>query len=216
MIMRRWPWIVGWLAAVTLASVVGFVAIALVGVGLAPISGSGGASLSGSVGAIGPVPSPTVGGSVPLVGATAAPSSTPGVRGPFSNGTVPDDTNDSLGNSTKVTKPGTVATSRPRTSTAPSNPGSGQKPAPAVTTVTRSVSTSGGSATARCSSDTITLTAWSPAPGYTVKEVRAGPASSIRVLFTSSSRAVEIKAECDNGAPKFEYEAHDDEGSGDN
>ena len=207
--MRTWQMVTGWVMAVALASAVGFIAIALVGVGLDPLSGPS-PSATGSIGALGsgvatspPTDRPgSSSGQLPVV--TPGPAISP--RGAVA---APDDVSDSVGDSSPAASP------RPSPVT---SGGSGSSPRATTSqalTIARSVNTAGGSATARCTDDRIALSAWSPASGYSVNEVRAGPASSVQVKFESSSRRVEIKAECRSGVPSFEAESRPENRSSD-
>jgi len=207
--MRRWQMVTGWVMAVAVASAVGFIAIALVGVGLDPLSG----------------PSPSAAGSIAALEsgvATSPPSGRPGSSSdqlpvgppgtaisPRGAGAALDDVSDSVGDSSPAVSP------RP-SPVASGVSGSSPRSTPSsASTITRAVSTAGGSATAQCTGDRIALSAWSPAPGYSVDEVSAGPGDSVEVRFESSSRRVDVKAECRSGVPSFQTESRSEDQSND-
>jgi hypothetical protein len=67
--------------------------------------------------------------------------------------------------------------------------------------VTRLLTSSGGTAVARCVEDRVYLVSWSPAQGYRADEVLRGPARVARVSFESSRREVTIEARCGSDGP---------------
>lgn len=91
----------------------------------------------------------------------------------------------------------------PRPSSARPSP-SARHDAPLARTavaVTRLLSSSGGTAVARCQGDRVYLVSWSPAQGYRADEVWRGPGRVARVSFESSRREVTIYAGCVTGTP---------------
>jgi hypothetical protein len=67
----------------------------------------------------------------------------------------------------------------------------------------------GGTVLARCSGGEVTLANWSPATGYAVGEVRAGPAHDGRVTFErgdDDEDGIEVRVECGpDGVPEHEW-----------
>jgi hypothetical protein len=105
----------------------------------------------------------------------------------------------------------------PRPTTGRPSPGPRRDAAPARTAVavTRLLSSSGGTAVARCQDDRVYLVSWSPAQGYRADEVWRGPARVARVSFESSQREVTIEARCVNGTPAGRvYVGWDEPGEG--
>jgi hypothetical protein len=78
----------------------------------------------------------------------------------------------------------------------------------------RSVTTDGGTVTARCVGAVATLVSWSPRTEWGVGGVVAGPASTVRVRFVHESDRIDVSAVCRAGAPVFSSSEGDDE-SGD-
>lgn len=79
--------------------------------------------------------------------------------------------------------------------------------------MTRALTSSGGSAIARCTGGTAYLVSWSPAQGYEVDEYERGPDDRARVKFESESddRKVRITVTCRNGVPVRSVETEVDD-----
>jgi hypothetical protein len=77
------------------------------------------------------------------------------------------------------------------------------------------LSSVGGSVVARCSarseSATAYLVSWSPAQGYSVDEVKRGPAAEVEITFRSQSKQVNVSIQCSSSGPveHVEIEAAD-------
>ncbi len=115
--------------------------------------------------------------------ATAAPSQdpTPAATSPGPEPTAP-----------ATATPGATATPRP-TATQPSPP-------PAAATAT--LSSAGGTVVASCAAGTVRLLAWSPAPGYAVDEVEAGPAAEAEVRFIGGGSRLQVEVTCGATGPE--------------
>jgi hypothetical protein len=80
--------------------------------------------------------------------------------------------------------------------------GSPLEPPPAAP-VSHTFSSPGGTVTAACSGDVITLRYWSPAQGYEADHVVRGPGSSASIRFRQGGRGhgIRLAFACDNGSP---------------
>ena len=76
--------------------------------------------------------------------------------------------------------------------------------------MTAVLSSVGGSVVARCSaaseSATVYLVSWSPAQGYSVDEVRRGPAQEAEITFSSKAKQVNVTIHCSSSGPVEEVE----------
>ncbi|MGW7479960.1 hypothetical protein ACWGH8_15360 [Nonomuraea muscovyensis] len=74
---------------------------------------------------------------------------------------------------------------------------------PSVTRVDRLVQTAGGTVIASCEADRVTLRSWSPAQGYSVDGVEAGPGLEASVEFEPGGEGeeVEVTITCRGGRP---------------
>lgn len=73
----------------------------------------------------------------------------------------------------------------------------------------RTLTSSGGSVIAVCTSAGAYLSSWSPAQGYQVAEVRRGPAAVARVEFQAGTTETELAAVCHAGVPVAFYGSDD-------
>ena len=104
-------------------------------------------------------------------------------------------------------KPSSTSSPRPSpTPTATTTTSSG----PAA--VVRTLASRGGSVVAACRSGQVTLRSWSPAVGYRVDEVDAGPGREVEVRFVSNSAEVKMQVRCVSGVPSARTEYDSDSG----
>ncbi len=68
---------------------------------------------------------------------------------------------------------------------------------------------------ATCSSGSVYLKSWSPAPGFSVHEVDRGPADDVEVTFESGSLEVQLHVRCVSGVPTARVETSGDEDGAD-
>ncbi|SNY09325.1 Serine/threonine protein kinase [Paractinoplanes atraurantiacus] len=73
----------------------------------------------------------------------------------------------------------------------PSDTAEAPPPASAAPPEGKRIGSAGGSVHAVCEQGKARLTSWEPAPGYTAKEVEAGPAFTARILFATADTEVE-------------------------
>ncbi len=71
----------------------------------------------------------------------------------------------------------------------------------APSAVERTITTVGGTVTARCTGDTASLVSVDPAPGFTVAEVDGGPGEVVGVVFHAVVTDVRVAVRCRDGAP---------------
>jgi len=103
----------------------------------------------------------------------------------------------SASRSTATTKPSPSAT---RTSSP--KPTRSSTPSPTSPSTKRAViSSEGGSVVAECTGDRVYLVSWSPKDGYSVGEVRRGPAQEAELRFEKDHVRVKISVECRGGSP---------------
>ena len=102
-------------------------------------------------------------------------------------------------------------TQKPSSSTSPR-----PSPTPTATSrpaaVVRTLASRGGSVVAACRSGQVTLRSWSPAVGYRVDEVDAGPGREVEVRFVSNSTEVKMQVRCVSGVPSARTEYDSDSG----
>ncbi|MBM0232029.1 hypothetical protein JNW91_09210 [Micromonospora sp. STR1_7] len=55
--------------------------------------------------------------------------------------------------------------------------------------------------TVLCTVDQARVVSVDPAPGYSIKDYRSGPAKEVQVMLLSAGNRSEIKARCDDGTP---------------
>jgi hypothetical protein len=67
--------------------------------------------------------------------------------------------------------------------------------------VTRNLDAGGGTVTARCAGERVTLLAWTPAQGFRAEEVSRGPATVASLKLTSDSDEYEVTVTCASGVP---------------
>jgi hypothetical protein len=97
----------------------------------------------------------------------------------------------------------------------PSASGPGASTSPAAGT-TRQLTTPGGTAIVRCTSNAAYLVSWSPAQGYQVDKVHRGPTTQTAyVAFRDGAKRIVLAARCVGGAPEQLLGWHDDDGPGD-
>lgn len=110
----------------------------------------------------------------------------------------------------KKKKPSATPSQTPTTSSSP-RPSS----SPAATAAVRTLASRGGSVVAACRSGQVTLRSWSPAVGYRVDEVDAGPDSEAEVRFVNNSAEVKMQVRCVSGVPAARTEIDSDSGDDD-
>ncbi|MFG1702387.1 hypothetical protein ACFLIM_04260 [Nonomuraea sp. M3C6] len=103
------------------------------------------------------------------------------------------------GSSSHVLSPAEVraalTTATPRTVAAPTG-------TPAQASQGKLIRSAGGTVIASCDGDQVTLRSWSPAQGYSVDGVEAGPAREAKVEFEpDEGEEVELKIICSGGQP---------------
>jgi serine/threonine-protein kinase len=74
---------------------------------------------------------------------------------------------------------------------------------PSVEAVAHTFSSAGGTVTAACDGDLVTLKYWSPAQGYEADHVAPGPGPSASIRFRQGGRGhgIRLAFGCANGAP---------------
>lgn len=97
-------------------------------------------------------------------------------------------------------QPAAVAPGSQGGTPAPARSGS---PGSAPTSATAGFPSGGGTVFAYCSAGQVTLTTWSPAPGYRTDGVLRGPARSAWAKFKSGSTELTVTATCASGRPHF-------------
>jgi len=93
----------------------------------------------------------------------------------------------------------------------PTGTGSPLEPPPAAP-VSRTFPSAGGTVTAACSGDTVTLRYWSPAQGYEADHVVRGPAATVSLRFRQDGRGhgVRLAFVCRDGIPVQSTNPSDD------
>ncbi len=93
----------------------------------------------------------------------------------------------------------------------PTDTGSPLEPPPAAP-VSRTFSSAGGTVTAACTGDVITLRYWSPAQGYEADHVVRGPASTVSLRFRQGGRGhgIRLGFACNDGTPVQSATTSDD------
>ncbi len=109
------------------------------------------------------------------------------------------------------TKPKPSTSSSVRPSPTPS-PSTSTTSAPRPTAVVRTLASKGGSVVAACLSGQVTLRSWSPAVGYRVDEVDAGPGREVEIRFVSTAAEVKMQVQCVSGVPTAQTEYDSDSG----
>jgi hypothetical protein len=101
-----------------------------------------------------------------------------------------------------------VAAAQPAPPLPAATGGGGPRPGPAPThgggapqSVDRSVTTPGGTVTARCVGPTATLVGWDPLPGFTPTAIDRGPGPSVGLVFHALVTDVHVGFHCANGQP---------------
>lgn len=80
-------------------------------------------------------------------------------------------------------------------------PSGGTSVTPPPGSTTRTLSTAGGTVTARCAGGKATILAWSPAQGYRADDVDRDPDDSVRLTFESDPRDITVTITCAAGVP---------------
>ena len=123
--------------------------------------------------------------------------------------------------SDKSTKKATTPTSSATKKSSPSpTPGSTTdavttSKAPSPTAVVRTLASKGGSVVAACRSGQVTLRSWSPAVGFRVDEVDAGPSGEAEIRFVSRTAEVKMQLRCVSGVPVAQTEYDSESGDDD-
>ncbi len=201
--MQGRRYVLGWLTVGTVATVIALATVVFVrgAVGgdqvvgaLSPADVSAQLSAAVQGGAAGRSPAPAAGSGLSAPG----PGSTPG-----RTSTGPRST---PGTSTKPSSPATGRTTAP-TPTHVSGGGSGTPtPTPSQTSVTRLLTSGGGSVVAQCTSTgrsaAVYLVSWSPAQGFTVHPPQSrGPAQEVEIEFESDQVTVSVNIHCSSAGP---------------
>lgn len=76
--------------------------------------------------------------------------------------------------------------------------------------VSRVLATPGGTIIARCHNGDATLLSWSPAQGFNVEEIHAGPARTATLFFDTGRTQLQVRVTCDTGVPTSRTTAHTD------
>jgi hypothetical protein len=90
-----------------------------------------------------------------------------------------------------VDPPAAAATGAPDPS-----PSATSSPAPTTAVTVHTVATTAGNAFVQCVHAGAYLYGWAPAPGYSVDDVRRGPASVVMITFQSTQREINVTARC--------------------
>ena len=102
----------------------------------------------------------------------------------------------------KAMNPTATATDTP-TPTATSTVAPTPTPTQSDPSVTKVLSSEGGSVVAQCSapneSATVYLVSWSPTQGYEASDVTRGPTITARVVFESAAKSVTMTVTCPDG-----------------
>lgn len=166
----------GWLLTAVIATGAGIAVINLLG---RPLAGGAGDVISARQAAEALATATVSPASPPPSPAPSAPTPSPSTP---SASPTPDDT----GSAT----PEATETPRPETTSA----------APAKSKV---ITTRGGSVVARCVGREVTLRSWSPAQGYEIDDVDAGPDDDAKVKFERDDDEVEIEIRCAASGPVY-------------
>jgi len=75
------------------------------------------------------------------------------------------------------------------------------------TAESKSINIAGGSATLQCTNRVARLISYSPAQGFRVDSVRAGPGEEVEIRFQSDVVRWKIKGQCEDSGPVFETES---------
>jgi hypothetical protein len=94
----------------------------------------------------------------------------------------------------------------------PTDTGSPLEPPPAAP-VSHTFSSSGGTVTAACTGNVVTLRYWSPAQGYEADHVVRGPATTASIRFRPGGRGhgVRLAFSCSDGSPVQSANTSDDD-----
>ena len=86
-------------------------------------------------------------------------------------------------------------------------------PSPLEPPVPRTFSSAGGTVTAACTGDVITLRYWSPAQGYEADHVVRGPATTVSLRFRQGGRGhgIRLAFACSDGSPVQSSNTSDDD-----
>ena len=113
------------------------------------------------------------------------------------------------GTATPSQDPTPAATSPGAEPTAPATPTATAAPRPTAAqpatppaAATATLSSAGGTVVASCAAGTVRLLAWSPAPGYAVDEVEAGPAAEAEVRFIGGGSRLQVEVTCGPTGPE--------------
>jgi len=169
----------GWLLTAVIATGAGIAVINLLG---RPLAGGAGDVISARQAAEALATATVSPASPPPSPAPSAPTPSAPTPSPSTASPTPDDT----GSAT----PEATETPRPETTSA----------APAKSKV---ITTRGGSVVARCVGREVTLRSWSPAQGYEIDDVDAGPDDDAKVKFERDDDEVEIEIRCAASGPVY-------------
>jgi hypothetical protein len=92
------------------------------------------------------------------------------------------------------------------------SPSSSRSTSPPPATVTRVLTSSGGSVVVRCTGATVYLVSWSPAQGYRVNDVHRGPGEEAEIDFESDRSSVSVGYHCTSSGPVQQVEGGDSSG----
>jgi hypothetical protein len=98
-------------------------------------------------------------------------------------------------------------------SPAPAPPVPTATPTPVPTGSTgprRTFTTEGGTVTAQCDADLVTLVSWAPAQGFRVTDHDRGPDDDAEVKFATGNREVEVHVVCAAGHPTLTTDDDDE------
>ena len=107
-------------------------------------------------------------------------------------------------------KPSTSSSVRPSPT-----PTTGTTSSPRPVAVVRTLASKGGSVVAACLSGQVTLRSWSPAVGYRVGDVDAGPDRELEIQFVSRTAEVKMQVRCVSGVPSARTEYDSESGDDD-
>jgi hypothetical protein len=100
----------------------------------------------------------------------------------------------------------TTATAQPTSApTHPASPPPSHSPSPTPSSITKLLSSPGGSVVAQCTGSgdngSVYLVSWSPAQGYFVDSVHRGPSVEAEIEYDSDAQSVSVTIQCASSGP---------------
>ena len=146
-----------------------------------------------------------------LIGLAAVNSLGDGILGSAERPLTHESVDAELSSEPSVSPSATSADS-PSAEPSPTDTGSPLEPPPAAP-VSRTFSSPGGTVTAVCSGDVITLRFWSPAQGFEADHEVRGPAHTVSIRFRQGGdgHGIRLGFACSNGSPVQSSNTSDDD-----